>query len=104
MFECDVDVVLKDDLVPREPLGVDADLGDKDICEECTVWRESEMRVDCDACCCGAKSVGVVAKRRSEFVGPGCCLECDQCARSVVRCVACRQAGWIMKLLQWVWC
>ena len=33
MLECDVDVVLKGDLVPREPLGVDAALGDVEICE-----------------------------------------------------------------------
>ena len=62
MLERDVDAVLKVDLVPGEPLCVDAPLGDKDICEEGTVWcrSESEMRVDCDACCCGERSVGVV--------------------------------------------
>ena len=60
MLERDVDVVLKGDLVPTEPLGVDAALGDRDVCEECAVLCESEMRVDCDACRCGNKNVGVV--------------------------------------------
>ena len=33
MLERDVDVVLKRDFVPTEPLGVDAALGDVEICE-----------------------------------------------------------------------